>query len=69
MSPMTHAQERVYEAVRDFRRERGFPPTRAEIASLLGFKSANAAEEHLRALEKKGWIRIHRGNARGLELT
>ncbi len=69
MSPMTDAQERVYEAIRDFRRDRGYPPTRAEIATMLGFKSANAAECHLQAIERKGWIRIHRGNARGLELV
>jgi len=69
MNTMTDAQERVYEFVRDFRRERSFPPTRAEIARAMGYKSANAAEECLRALEKKGVIRIHRGIARGLEIV
>ncbi len=68
MTAMTDAQERVYAFVRDFRRERSYPPTRAEIARAMGFKSANAAEEHLQALERKGVIRIHRGIARGLEV-
>jgi repressor LexA len=46
----------------------GFPPTRAEIASELGFKSANAAEEHLQALARKGAIEISPGTSRGIRL-
>jgi repressor LexA len=46
----------------------GFPPTRAEIAEKLGFKSANAAEEHLRALERKGILDILPGASRGIQL-
>ena len=49
-------------------RETGYPPTRAEIAKTLGFKSANAAEEHLRALARKGVIRIMAGVSRGIRL-
>ena len=45
------------------------PPTRAEIARRLGFKSANAAEEHLKALAKKGCIEIMPGTSRGIKLT
>src|SRR5690606_12626893 len=46
----------------------GFPPTRAEIANELGFKSANAAEEHLQALARKGAIEISPGTSRGIRL-
>jgi repressor LexA len=66
---MSVGQERVFLFALAFRHEKGYPPTRAEIASGLGFKSPNAAEEHLKALERKGWVRIHRGIARGLELV
>ncbi|MDA9154492.1 transcriptional repressor LexA, partial [Gammaproteobacteria bacterium] len=47
----------------------GFPPTRAEICKELGFKSPNAAEMHLRALEKKGYIAIQSGSSRGLSIV
>jgi repressor LexA len=46
----------------------GYPPTRAEIAERMGFKSVNAAEQHLRALEKKGAIEIAEGASRGIRL-
>src|SRR5690606_37818966 len=49
--------------------ETGYPPTRAEIAATLGFKSANAAEDHLRALEKKGAIEMVPGASRGIRLA
>ena len=48
--------------------KRGMPPTRAEIARELGFKSANAAEEHLRALQRKGVIELIPGASRGIQL-
>lgn len=47
----------------------GRPPTRAEIARTLGFRSANAAEDHLRALERKGYIQLAAGTSRGIQLT
>jgi repressor LexA len=47
----------------------GRPPTRAEIAQALGFRSANAAEDHLRALERKGYIQLTAGTSRGIQLT
>lgn len=47
----------------------GVPPTRVEIADAFGFKSANAAEEHLRALARKGVLEIRSGSARGIRLT
>jgi len=67
-SILTEAQEGVLQMVCQFRRDRGYPPTRREVADAMGFKSANAAEEHLQALERKGRIRLHRGIARGLEI-
>jgi repressor LexA len=48
--------------------ETGYPPTRAEIARILGFKSANAAEEHIKALARKGAIEIIPGASRGIRL-
>lgn len=47
----------------------GRPPTRAEIARALGFRSANAAEDHLRALARKGYIQLAAGTSRGIQLT
>jgi repressor LexA len=54
--------------IQGFIAETGMPPTRAEIASELGFKSANAAEEHLRALQKKGVLDLVPGASRGIQL-
>ena len=54
--------------IQDFINETGMPPTRAEIARELGFKSANAAEEHLRALQKKGVLELVPGASRGIQL-
>jgi repressor LexA len=54
--------------IQDFIAETGMPPTRAEIARELGFKSANAAEEHLRALQKKGVLELVPGASRGIQL-
>ncbi len=47
----------------------GYPPTRAEIAAELGFRSANAAEDHLHALARKGMIELSPGTSRGIRLT
>jgi len=54
--------------IADFLQATGFPPTRAEIAAQLGFRSANAAEDHLRALERKGYIEMLPGASRGIRL-
>jgi repressor LexA len=62
--PLTPRQREVLALVEDSIARRGFPPTRAEIAQALGFRSPNAAEDHLRALQRKGAIEIeasHRG--------
>jgi repressor LexA len=54
--------------IQEFIAESGMPPTRAEIARELGFKSANAAEEHLRALQRKGVLELVPGASRGIQL-
>jgi repressor LexA len=68
MRPLTPRQKQVLEVIQDFMDETGMPPTRAEIARQLGFKSANAAEEHLRALQKKGVLELMPGASRGIRL-
>jgi repressor LexA len=68
MHELTPRQKQVLELVRTALEETGMPPTRAEIADALGFRSANAAEEHLRALERKGAIEMVRGVSRGIRL-
>ena len=68
MRQLTPRQTQILEVIQDFIAETGMPPTRAEIASELGFKSANAAEEHLRALQKKGVLELVPGASRGIQL-
>ncbi len=68
MKPLTPRQAEIYQLIRDTIDETGMPPTRAEIARQLGFKSANAAEEHLKALQRKGVIEILPGTSRGIRL-
>ena len=68
MRPLTPRQKEILEVIQDFIDETGMPPTRAEIARQLGFKSANAAEEHLRALQKKGVLELMPGASRGIRL-
>ena len=69
MQNLTARQEEVLSLIRNYLEERGYPPTRADIAKHLGFKSANAAEEHLKALAKKGAIEIIPGTSRGIKLA
>ena len=68
MRQLTPRQTQILEVIQDFIAETGMPPTRAEIARELGFKSANAAEEHLRALQKKGVLELVPGASRGIQL-
>jgi repressor LexA len=65
---LTSRQEQVLELIKQNIAETGYPPTRAEIATALGFRSANAAEEHLRALARKGAIEMVPGASRGIRL-
>ncbi|WP_082629004.1 transcriptional repressor LexA [Alishewanella sp. WH16-1] len=66
--PLTPRQAEILQLIKDYQSETGMPPTRAEIAVRLGFKSANAAEEHLKALAKKGVIAMLPGTSRGIRL-
>ena len=69
MKELTKQQSKVLACVEVYLNKTGFPPTRAEICKELGFKSPNAAEMHLRALEKKGYIAIQSGSSRGLSIV
>ena len=68
MRQLTPRQKQILEMIQGFIAETGMPPTRAEIARELGFRSANAAEEHLRALQKKGVLELVPGASRGIQL-
>ena len=69
MKELTKQQSKVLACVEVYLNKTGFPPTRAEICKELGFKSPNAAEMHLRALEKKGYIAIQSGSSRGISIV
>jgi repressor LexA len=69
MDKITPRQQEIFDLIQQVIDETGMPPTRAEIATSLGFKSANAAEEHLRALARKGMITLLPGAARGIRIT
>ncbi len=68
MDNLTPRQRQVLRFIQDSLDAHGLPPTRAEIADALGFKSANAAEEHLRALQRKGVLDLLPGASRGIQL-
>jgi len=69
MKELTSQQHKILQFIRQAIEATGFPPTRAEIARALAFRSPNAAESHLRALERKGAIEIMQGAARGIRLA
>lgn len=68
MKALTARQQQIYDLIKEHIALTGMPPTRAEIAQQLGFRSPNAAEEHLKALAKKGVIEIVSGASRGIRL-
>jgi repressor LexA len=68
MRQLTPRQSQILDMIQDFINESGMPPTRAEIARELGFKSPNAAEDHLRALQRKGMLDLVPGASRGIQL-
>ncbi len=68
MINLTKRQTEVLDCIRHYIETTGYPPTRADIAKELGFKSANAAEEHLKALARKGAIEIIPGTSRGIRI-
>ena len=69
MKPLPARQAEILQLIRDFVQSPGFPPTRADIAQVLGFKSANAAEDHLKALARKRYIELLPGTSRGIRLA
>ena len=68
MDELTPRQAQILRLIRESLTSRGFPPTRAEICRIMGFRSPNAAEAHLRALARKGAIEMAPGASRGLRL-
>ena len=69
MIKLTARQQQVLDCIKASLEETGFPPTRAEIANELGFRSPNAAEEHLKALARKGAIEMMAGASRGIRIV
>ena len=69
MEKLTARQQQVLDLIRSAIEATGFPPTRAEIAEELGFRSPNAAEEHLKALARKGAIEMMPGASRGIRIV
>ena len=68
MEHLTERQTEILRLIRELTEMSGFPPTRAEIAEKMGFRSVNAAEQHLRALERKGALEISSGASRGIRV-
>jgi len=68
MVTLTARQAQILRFIQDFIEREGFPPTRAEIAHALGFRSVNAAEDHLKALVRKGAVEILPGASRGIRI-
>jgi repressor LexA len=69
MKTLTPRQQEILELIRSHIARTGFPPTRMDICHALGFRSPNAAEEHLKALARKGVIQLTSGASRGIRLT
>ncbi len=68
MNPVTPAQQSVLDYVQSFHLAKGMPPTRAEISQHFGWSSPTAAHQHLQSLERKGRVRILRGQSRGIRV-
>ncbi|HCR4040453.1 TPA: LexA family transcriptional regulator [Morganella morganii] len=66
--PLTQNQNRVFEFIKSFIADNQYPPTRAEIAEHMGYASPNAAEEHIKALVRKGVLHVARGISRGIRV-
>ena len=69
MLNLTAQQIKVFDVIKESLQSNGYPPTRAEIAKILDFKSVNAAESHIKALVKKGIIEKVPGSSRGIKLV
>jgi repressor LexA len=68
MDDLTPRQAEILALIQEYISDEGYPPTRMEIATAFGFRSPNAAEEHLRALERKGYIELLQGSSRGIRV-
>ena len=69
LKPLTKRQQEIFDFILERVTTNGAPPTRVEIAKHFGFKSPNAAEDHLKALDKKGHIQLISGTSRGIFIT
>lgn len=69
MTPLTHRQLEIFLLIKHWIAAHGMSPTRAEISRHFEFKSANAAECHLRAIAVKGWISLTPGISRGIRIS
>lgn len=69
MTSLTLRQQEVLDLLIEYQRKHGFPPTTYELTGMLGCRSPNAAATHLKALERKGAIKITRGVSRGISIT
>ena len=69
MKKLTDKQSRIYKFIVAWQTENGYPPTQAEIRDHFGFGSSNAVRSHLALIEKKGYIRLNGGKARGIQLA
>ena len=69
LKPLTKRQQEIFDFILVCMSENGAPPTRVEIADHFGFKSPNAAEDHLKALDKKGHIELRSGTSRGIFIS
>ena len=68
MKRLTQRQQQILDLIRHYLQVQGMPPTRMEIAQMLGVRSANAVEDHLRALARKGYIELRSGRSRNIRL-
>ncbi len=68
MKKLTNRQKQVLDFITSFINDEGYPPTRSDICKALGFRSPNAAEDHLKALQKKGVIELQAGSSRGIRV-
>jgi len=66
LKPLTKRQQEIFDFILECMTDNGAPPTRVEIANHFGFRSPNAAEDHLKALDKKGHIELRSGTSRGI---
>ncbi|GIU42976.1 LexA repressor [Shewanella sairae] len=69
MTPLTPRQKQVFQFIRQQIEDTGLPPSRLEIAKKIGFKSANAAEEHIKAIARKGYIDVTPKTSRGIKIS